>query len=429
MNHFKPKRGVLHAEAVPLPALARAWGTPTYVYSSATLTRHWRVLHRSFAGIDHTVCYSVKANSNLSVLSLFARLGSGFDIVSAGELYRVMKAGGEARRVVYSGVGKRDDEIAFALDAGVGTINVESAAELGRVSAVARRLSMRAPIAFRVNPDVDPKTHPYIATGLRESKFGVPVEGGPRPLPARRAGPPPRRPGHRLPHRLADHQPAPLRRRGGPRPRPRRGARAGRHPAAPPRRRRRARRRATGTRPRPPRRPTPPRCGRGWAAGRGRSTSSRGGSWWPTPACSSPASSTVKKNGRKTFVVVDAAMNDLMRPALYDAWHEVEPVVAPPRGRAGGDLRRRRAGLRVLRLPGPGAPARPAGRGGPPLPPHGAGPTASPCPPTTTPGRGPPRCWWTATRPGWRGPARRYPDLVRGETLRGKPRRFPATRG
>jgi len=176
VNHFRAKRGVLHAEAVPLPALAKAWGTPTYVYSSATLTRHWKVLHRSLRGIDHTVCYAVKANSNLSVLSLFARLGSGFDIVSAGELYRVMKAGGAPRKVVYSGVGKRDDEIAFALDAGVGTINVESAAELGRISAVARRLAMRAPIAFRVNPDVDPKTHPYIATGLRESKFGVSVK-------------------------------------------------------------------------------------------------------------------------------------------------------------------------------------------------------------------------------------------------------------
>ena len=176
MNHFRSKRGVLHAEAVPLPALAKAWGTPAYVYSSATLTRHWKVLHRSLRGLDHTVCYAVKANSNLSILSLFARLGSGFDIVSAGELYRVIKAGGAPRRVVYSGVGKRDDEIAFALDAGVGTINVESAAELGRISAVARRLQVRAPIAFRVNPDVDPRTHPYIATGLRESKFGVSVK-------------------------------------------------------------------------------------------------------------------------------------------------------------------------------------------------------------------------------------------------------------
>ena len=176
MNHFKSRRGVLQAEAIPLPALAKAWGTPAYVYSSATLTRHWKVLHRSLRGIDHTVCYAVKANSNLSILSLFARLGSGFDIVSAGELYRVMKAGGAPRRVVYSGVGKRDDEIAFALDAGVGTINVESAAELGRISAVARRLQQRAPIAFRVNPDVDPKTHPYISTGLKKSKFGIHIQ-------------------------------------------------------------------------------------------------------------------------------------------------------------------------------------------------------------------------------------------------------------
>ena len=140
MNHFQPRRGVLHAEDVPLPALAQAYGTPLFVYSTATLTRHWKVLQASLRGLDHTVCYAVKANSNLAVLSLFARLGSGFDIVSAGELYRVIKAGGEPRQVVFSGVGKRDDELAFALDAGVGTINVESGPELLRLAAVARRL-------------------------------------------------------------------------------------------------------------------------------------------------------------------------------------------------------------------------------------------------------------------------------------------------
>jgi diaminopimelate decarboxylase len=176
MNHFLRKKGVLHAEDVPLEELAERYGTPLYVYSAATLTRHWRVLHRSLAGVRHVVCYAVKANSNLAVLSLFARLGSGFDIVSGGELYRVLRAGGDARKVVFSGVGKTDEEIAFALEAGVRVLNVESADELGRISVVGRRLGRRAPIALRVNPDVDPRTHPYISTGLRENKFGVSVD-------------------------------------------------------------------------------------------------------------------------------------------------------------------------------------------------------------------------------------------------------------
>jgi diaminopimelate decarboxylase len=176
VNHFQRKRGVLHAEDVPLEALAAKHGTPLYVYSTATLTRHWKVLHRSLAGMRHLVCYAVKANANLAVLSLFARLGSGFDIVSGGELYRVLKAGGDPRKVVFSGVGKRDDEIAFALEAGVRVLDVESAPELARTSIVARRMGRRAPIAVRVNPDVDPRTHPYISTGLRENKFGVTVD-------------------------------------------------------------------------------------------------------------------------------------------------------------------------------------------------------------------------------------------------------------
>ncbi len=176
MNHFQRRRGLLHAEEIPLDAIAARHGTPTYVYSTATLTRHWKVLHGSLRGIRHVVCYAVKANSNLAVLDLFARLGSGFDIVSGGELYRVIKAGGDPGKVVFSGVGKRDDEIAFALEAGVRALNVESAPELARVSVVARKLNARAPIALRVNPDVDPKTHPYIATGLKESKFGVSVD-------------------------------------------------------------------------------------------------------------------------------------------------------------------------------------------------------------------------------------------------------------
>ncbi len=183
MNHFQRKGGILHAESIPLEQLAERYGTPLYVYSTATLTRHWRVLNRSLHGLRHLVCYAVKANSSLAILSLFARLGSGFDIVSGGELYRVLKAGGDPRKVVYSGVGKRDDEIAFALESGVRAIGVESAPELARVSIVARRLGLRAPIALRVNPDVDPKTHPYVSTGLRENKFGISVDEARRLYP------------------------------------------------------------------------------------------------------------------------------------------------------------------------------------------------------------------------------------------------------
>jgi diaminopimelate decarboxylase len=176
MNHFERKDGELRAEKIPLGSLARAYGTPLYVYSTATLRRHWKVLDRSLAGIRHLVCYATKANGNLAILDLFARLGAGFDIVSGGELYRVLKAGGDPRKVVFSGVGKTDEEIAFALSQRVKCLNVESGPELARVSVVARRLGLRAPVALRVNPDVDPRTHPYIATGLKKSKFGVSVE-------------------------------------------------------------------------------------------------------------------------------------------------------------------------------------------------------------------------------------------------------------
>lgn len=173
MNYFERKNGELFAEDVSLAQLADAVGTPTYVYSQATITRHFHAVDQALAGIPHTVCYAVKACSNLAVLSLLGRLGSGFDIVSLGELRRVQAAGGDARKVVFSGVGKRDDEIAAALAAGVHCLNVESAAELARIERVARSLGVRAPVSLRVNPDVDPKTHKYIATGLRESKFGI----------------------------------------------------------------------------------------------------------------------------------------------------------------------------------------------------------------------------------------------------------------
>lgn len=179
MHHFHHRDGELHAEDVPLQRIADEVGTPTYVYSAATLTRHYQVMDAALQGVDHTICYAVKANGNLAVLQLLARLGSGFDIVSVGELRRVLLAGGDAAKVVFSGVGKRDDEIAEALRVGVLCLNVESAGELERIERVAETLGLRAPISLRVNPEVDPKTHKYIATGLRTSKFGVAMEVAP----------------------------------------------------------------------------------------------------------------------------------------------------------------------------------------------------------------------------------------------------------
>ena len=170
---FAYRNGVLSAEQVPLGDIAQRFGTPCYVYSGAAIRAAYGEYARALEGRDAMICYSVKANSNLAVLALLARLGAGFDIVSRGELARVIAAGGEPRRTLFSGVGKSESEIAYALQQGIGCINLESEAELARVDRVARQLGRRAPIAFRVNPDIDARTHPYISTGLRENKFGV----------------------------------------------------------------------------------------------------------------------------------------------------------------------------------------------------------------------------------------------------------------
>ena len=170
---FDYRNGVLCAEEAPLDDIARRFGTPCYVYSQRAITAAYAEFTQALAGRDARVCYSVKANSNLAILALLAKLGAGFDIVSGGELARVLAAGGDAARTLFSGVGKTEAEIEFALARGIGCINMESEAELERVAAVARRLGRRAPIAFRVNPDIDARTHPYISTGLRETKFGV----------------------------------------------------------------------------------------------------------------------------------------------------------------------------------------------------------------------------------------------------------------
>jgi diaminopimelate decarboxylase len=175
VNHFRYRAGALYAEGVPLTKVADAVGTPTYVYSTATLERHFRVLSDTFGGEPHLVCYSVKASSNVSLLRLFVRLGSGFDIVSGGELHRVLSAGADPRTIVFSGVGKTDSEMASAVKTGILLFNVESEEELEALNAVGIQLGRAAPFAIRVNPDVDARTHRHIATGLRTSKFGVPL--------------------------------------------------------------------------------------------------------------------------------------------------------------------------------------------------------------------------------------------------------------
>ena len=177
---FSYRDGALCAEQVPLEDIARRFGTPCYVYSRAAIERQYGEFARALAGRRALVAYSVKANSNLGVLALLAQLGAGFDIVSAGELARVLAAGGDARKVLFSGVGKSADEIAQALQAGILCLNLESEGELQRVAQVAAGLGKRAPIAFRVNPDVDAKTHPYISTGLRQNKFGIAYEDAER---------------------------------------------------------------------------------------------------------------------------------------------------------------------------------------------------------------------------------------------------------
>lgn len=176
MHHFHHRKGELYAEDVPLRTIAERVGTPAYVYSLATLRRHFAVFDAAFESLPHLVCFSVKANSNLAVLRTFARQGSGFDIVSGGELFRALTAGADASKIVFSGVGKTVGEIRYALTAGILMFNVESPGELDTINAVAGEIGMQARVALRVNPDVDPKTHPYISTGLKRSKFGIHIQ-------------------------------------------------------------------------------------------------------------------------------------------------------------------------------------------------------------------------------------------------------------
>ena len=176
MDYFHYQSDELFAEGVALSDVAKEFGTPSYVYSRATVERHWLAFDEAFSSLPHCVCYAVKANSNIAILNVLARLGSGFDIVSGGELTRVMAAGGRADKIVFSGVGKTVTEIKFALQEGIRCFNVESISELLRINKVASELNRKAPVSIRVNPDVDAQTHPYISTGLKENKFGIAID-------------------------------------------------------------------------------------------------------------------------------------------------------------------------------------------------------------------------------------------------------------
>jgi diaminopimelate decarboxylase len=175
MSHFHYKNNTLFAEDISLIEIAKQFGTPCYVYSRAAIENQWREFHNSFGQYPHRICYAVKANSNIGILNLLARLGSGFDIVSVGELERVLAAGGDPKNIVFSGVGKTETEILRALDANIFCFDVESIAELDRLQTLAKRKDLVAPIALRINPNIDARTHPYIATGLHENKFGIDI--------------------------------------------------------------------------------------------------------------------------------------------------------------------------------------------------------------------------------------------------------------
>ena len=175
MDYFNYRNNELFAEDVAVKDIIKQLGSPCYIYSRATIERHWQAFDMAFGDQAHLICYAVKANSNIALLNILARLGSGFDIVSLGELMRVVKAGGDPKKVVFSGIGKREDEILTALELGIRCFNIEVSGELDRINDIAKRLNVMAPVSFRVNPDVDAKTHPYISTGLKENKFGIDI--------------------------------------------------------------------------------------------------------------------------------------------------------------------------------------------------------------------------------------------------------------
>ncbi len=326
---FRYRAGLLHAESVSLRDLARRYGTPCYVYSRAGLEARWKAFDRAFAAHPHLVCFAVKANGNLAVLDTLARLGSGFDIVSGGELARVEAAGGCVGRTIFSGCGKTREELRTALEAGIMYFNIESFAELERLAEIAVMLGRRASVSLRVNPDIDARTHPYVATGLKENKFGIPIEEA-RELTRKARGLPgidvvgigahigsqqtsagPFRDAVEALLALADT----LREDGV----DLRYVNAGG---------------GMGVRYRDETVPGP----EDFAAAVGDRAAARGLCLIIEPGRALVAGAGVllttveyrKRSGDRDFAITDAAMNDLLRPALYDAWHDVVCVDERP---------------------------------------------------------------------------------------------------
>lgn len=331
MDHFTYKNGTLHAEDVPLDRIAREVGTPVYVYSQATLEAHYRAFAGAFDGQNATVCFAVKANSNQAVIRALARLGAGADVLSEGELRRALAAGVPAAKIVFSGVGKSAGEIALALDQGVGQINVESEPELELISEIAAARGTRAAIAIRVNPDVDAQTHEKITTGRKENKFGIDIARAPA-IYDRAA----RLPGVAVvgvavhigsqltdlaPFRAAFALVAELVR----------ALRAGGHDI---------RRLDLGGGLGVPYRDEVPPSPAAYAAMVKEAVGPLGLELVLEPGRLISANAGllltrvlyVKTGDSKTFVIVDAGMNDLIRPTLYDAWHRIVPVAEPPKG-------------------------------------------------------------------------------------------------
>jgi diaminopimelate decarboxylase len=337
VTYFSYTNRELHAEAVPLSSIAEQHGTPCFVYSRAALTDAYRAFDTAFQGRDHLVCYAVKANSNLAILNLFARLGSGFDIVSGGELARVLGAGGDPRKIVFSGVGKSAEEMRQALAADILCFNVESESELYRLDRVAGEMGKVAPVSLRVNPDVDARTHPYIATGLKQNKFGVAYDHAPA-LYRRARG---------LPHirvegidchigsQLTEIAPFAaaldkildlldrLQREGITISHLDLGG-------------------GLGIRYRDETPPAPVDYARALTALIGNRPQKL--LFEPGRLLTGNAGvlltriEYLKHGEERNFAVVDAAMNDLMRPALYDAWHDVLPVMAGTAGEKSYDI-------------------------------------------------------------------------------------------
>jgi len=334
MSPFSPVGGVLHAEGVALTRIAETFGTPTWVYSRAAIEQAWDEFAAASAGRRALVCYAIKANSNLAILELLARRGCGFDIVSGGELARVLAAGADARTVVFSGVGKTAAEMRDALSAGVRCFNVESESELDQLNAVAGTLQLRAPISLRVNPDVDAGTHPYISTGLRENKFGIAHERALQAYQHAASLPNLRIEGIdcHIGSQITELEPflAALERvlelvdrlaahgielhhldLGG-------GLGIAYRDEAPP-----ARGELLGA--------LFERV-QAWAGERGREMPELmfefGRSMVGNAGLLLSRVEVLKENGDRHFAVVDAAMNDLMRPAMYEAWHDIVPVIA-----------------------------------------------------------------------------------------------------